>query len=324
MLPMDKISGSHHLLKVSGLHLPARHDLLDGRELQNRSQNGGHGAVIPLRPIIEDEVLKLSALNGHEHGAVGGGDWGDHSPLAGIELDSPFGARPDADAATQAQGLVEARLPAPGLMRVACGHQSHGLYWTDRRALAAAVARFGAHFRQKAGGGDGVQDGEALGREHCLTAASAAVADERHLLLYILAELHEVVLQGLVQQIHAFLGIDLARNAVLDQRLGRAAEGHADVHGGIAGLPQMLHFVPAVAGAYAHVRGRLNHFAGSFVVHHSQRLIRGKRSLVHKCAAQLRLAPGEEIAHKILFHIQVLEEELGQQLLIVSVAQAHH
>jgi hypothetical protein len=38
----------------------------------------------------------------------------------------------------------------------------------------------------------------------------------------------------------------------------------------------------------------------------------------------LRFAPGEEVLHKILFHVQVLVEQLGQQLLIVSVAQAHH
>ena len=37
MLDMNEISWLHEMCKVSGLHLPARHDLLDGGEFENHS-----------------------------------------------------------------------------------------------------------------------------------------------------------------------------------------------------------------------------------------------------------------------------------------------
>jgi hypothetical protein len=120
------------------------------------------------------------------------------------------------------------------------------------------------------------------------------------------------------------LRIDLASDTVFDKRLGGAAEGHADVHGGGASLAQMLHLVTAVAGAHSHVLGGVDHLAGPFVVHHRERVIPGNGPLVHKRAANPGLAPGEEVLHEILFHVQVLEVEFGQQLLVVSVAHAHH
>ena len=100
---------------------------------------------------------------------------------------------------------------------------------------------------------------------------------------------------GLVQQIHAFLHVNLARDAVLDERLGSAAEGHADIHGGIAGFAQVLHLVTAVAGAHAHVLGSLDDFAGSFVVHHRERVVGGKGLFVDKRAAKLGFSACEEV-----------------------------
>ena len=100
MVQMDKISGSHQLFKVPRLHLPARHDLLDRGEFQDHSQDGGHGAMIPMRLIVEDEVLKLVPLNGHEHGAMGSGDRGYHTHLPESEPDPAAWTSPHADAAT--------------------------------------------------------------------------------------------------------------------------------------------------------------------------------------------------------------------------------
>ena len=179
-------------------------------------------------------------------------------------------------------------------------------------------------FGQEIGGGDGVQHGEALGREHGLAAAAAAVADEGHTVLHVLAKLHEVVLLGHVQQVHAFLHVHLARVPVLDQRLRRTVEGHADVHRGVAGLVEVLHLVAAVAGADAHVGGSVDHLAGSLVVHHREGVVPIQRLLVHEGAAQLGFAPGEEVLHKVLFHVQVLVIELRQQFLVVAIAHAHH
>ena len=84
---MDEVSGAHQIFQVAGFHLLAGHDLLDGWDLENHAQNGGHGAMIPVGLIVEDQVLQLASLDGHQHGAVGGGDGGEHALGAGVELD---------------------------------------------------------------------------------------------------------------------------------------------------------------------------------------------------------------------------------------------
>ena len=112
--------------------------------------------MIPKRLIVKDQVLKLAPFNGHEHGTMGSGDRGDHTRLPESEPDPAIGTRPYADAATQTEGLVDPRLSARRLMRVASRHESHGLHWAGRHAFAAAVARIRSDFRQEVGGGDGV------------------------------------------------------------------------------------------------------------------------------------------------------------------------
>src|ERR1022692_4828950 len=102
--------------------------------------------MIPTCLIVEDQVLKLAPFNGHEHGTMGSSDRGDYTHLPESEPDPAGGTRPYADAATQTEGLVDPRLSARGLMRVACRHESHGLHWTGRYAFAAAVARIRTDF----------------------------------------------------------------------------------------------------------------------------------------------------------------------------------
>ena len=87
MRQMDEVSGAHQIFQVVGFHLLAGHDLLDGRELENHAQNGGHGAMIPVSLIVEDQILQLSPLDSHQHGAVSGGDRSEHALGAGVELD---------------------------------------------------------------------------------------------------------------------------------------------------------------------------------------------------------------------------------------------
>src|ERR1035437_501213 len=137
---VDEGAGLEEAFEVAGLHLAAGHDLLDGRELENYAEDGGHGAVVPLRLIVEDEVLELAALDGHEHGAVGDGDGGEHALLAGAERDSAVGAGADTETATQAEGFVEAGFFALGLVRVGGGDKGHGLDGTDLGPFAQAVA----------------------------------------------------------------------------------------------------------------------------------------------------------------------------------------
>lgn len=177
---------------------------------------------------------------------------------------------------------------------------------------------------QEVCGGDGVEDGEALGGKHGLTATAAAVADEGYFVLHVFAELYEVMFDGLIEQGHALFGVDLTGVAMLDEGLGGAAEGHANVHGRFAGFAEVLHFVAAVAGADAHVLRGPNDFAGALVVHHGERVARGKGPFIHKDAAQLRFATGEEIPDEVLFDVEVLVVELGEEFLVVAVAEAHH
>jgi hypothetical protein len=87
MRQMDEVSGAHQIFQVAGFHLLAGHDLLDGRELENHAQNGGHCAMIPVGLIVENQVLQLAPLDSHQHGAVGGGDGGEHALGARVELD---------------------------------------------------------------------------------------------------------------------------------------------------------------------------------------------------------------------------------------------
>ena len=115
---MDEVSGAHQIFQVTGFHLLAGHDLLDGREFENHAQNGGHGAMIPVSLIVEDQVLQLAPLDGHQRGAVSGGDGGKHTLGACVELDGCAWAGADADAAAEAEGFVETGLLALGLVRV--------------------------------------------------------------------------------------------------------------------------------------------------------------------------------------------------------------
>ena len=144
------------------------------------------------------------------------------------------------------------------------------------------------------------------------------------MILYVLAELDEVVGDSFVEQVHTFADVHLTRNAVLDERLGGAAKGHADVHGRLAGFVEVLHFVTAIAGTDAPVRGSADDFAGSFVVQDGERAVARQGVLVDKDAAQLGFAAGEEVADEIFFDVEVLVEKLGEQLLVVCVADAHH
>ena len=61
-----------------------------------------------------------------------------------------------------------------------------------------------------------VHDRKAPGGNHGFTAAAAAVADKIHLLPDIFAELTQIVLIGLVQELQAFPFVDPAGVTVLD------------------------------------------------------------------------------------------------------------
>ena len=86
---------------------------------------------------------------------------------------------------------------------------------------------------------------EAPGRDHGLAAAPAAVADERDVFADVLAELHQAAVTGLLEQVEAFGCTHPPCVTVPDQGAGGPAEGHAIVERGAAGVPDVLHLVPA-------------------------------------------------------------------------------
>ncbi|MPN54459.1 hypothetical protein SDC9_202129 [bioreactor metagenome] len=154
-----------------------------------------------------------------------------------------------AEAAAQADGGVEPRLPAAGVVGIAGAHHAHRLHGADLGAFAAAGAGRRVHARQEIRRAYGIEHGEALGGEHGLTAAAAAVADEGHGIADVLPELDKVVRYCLVEEVQALALIHAARDSVLDEGLRDAVEGHADVQGRAAGAPEVPHLVAAIAGA---------------------------------------------------------------------------
>jgi len=86
--------------------------------------------MIPIRLIVEDEVLKLAPLNGHEHGAMGSGDRVITRIFRNLSLIPPLGqvSRRRRNLGT---GTRRGALFCALAYEVTCRHESHGLHWTD-------------------------------------------------------------------------------------------------------------------------------------------------------------------------------------------------
>ena len=85
----------------------------------------------------------------------------------------------------------------------------------------------------------------------------------------------------------------------------------------------MHHLVTAVAGADPPVGCRLDHLAGTLPVQDDQHVLIRKHGFVDKGASELGLSLGEEGPDEVLFHIEILVEELGQQFLVNVFPDAH-
>ncbi len=75
------------------------------------------------------------------------------------------------------------------------------------------------------------------------------------------------------EQVHPLDPIHAPCVAMADERIGGPAERHADVLRGIAGPPDMLRLVAAVADADAHVLRGPDHLARALVVEDAQRAL---------------------------------------------------
>ena len=86
------------VVQVDGLELFAGQGLLEGRELQDGAEDGGHGAVVGKGLVVFD------GLQDEAVGAVNRGDYFDRPALQG---DGLFGTVPRTDPAAQTDGLVD-------------------------------------------------------------------------------------------------------------------------------------------------------------------------------------------------------------------------
>ena len=152
-----------------------------------------------------------------------------------------------ADPAADAGLLVEAG--GEGVLAVG---RPPGRDHLDRRhragpgAAGAAAAASGVGTGSEAAAVHGPQAPAVRGLE-LLAAAAAAVADEGGAILDVVGDLDEPLLAGRSQDVERLRPIDRAAEAASGDELGPAVQGQAHVHGGVAGLAQVLLLVAAVA-----------------------------------------------------------------------------
>ena len=159
---------------------------------------------------------------------------------------------------------------------------------------------------------DRVQETETAGGDHGLAAAAAAVADEVDRSAHILAELHQVLGPGFLQQVQPLGRVDAPGDAVAGEGGGRVVEGQADVLFGGAGPADVFHFVPAVTDADADMVGRLDDLRSPFVIQDMQGIFGAQGGFVDKDAAQLGFTVAEKLLDEVLLDVEILVEKLGQ------------
>ncbi len=111
---------------------------------------------------------------------------------------------------------------------------------------------------------------------------------------------------------------------MLDQRRSGVIKRHADFERGIAWPVKMMHLVPAVTNADGPVGRALDDLAGPFIIQYKERVFIGQCRFMDKGAAQLGFTPGKELPYELLFHVQVLIQQLTQDLLVDIMPNSHH
>jgi hypothetical protein len=315
---------SDHGVEITGLDLAAGEGPLDGRQLEDGPEDRGHGPVAREGLVVEDEVLELAPLDGHEDRLVDRGEGGDDPLGTRFEAEALRLADADADPAPEAEVLVDLGHLLPRMGGIVGRNEGHRFDRTDRRAFAASRAGVEVDRRQKIRRMDGVEQTEAAGRDHGLAAAAAAVADEVDPPLDVLPELDEVMVVGLVEEGEPLRDVHGPGVAVADEGRGRGVEGHADVERGVAGRPDVAHLVAAVADPDAAMRSGLDDLARPLVVEDVEGVFVGEDGLVDEDPPELGLPLGEEGLDEVLLHGDVLVVELGQDLLVDVPPEPHH
>lgn len=95
------------MIEVDGFKLFARKGLFQGRELQDRAQDGCHGAVVGESLVVKNEVLEGPLFDGLDHEPVGAVDGRDDLDRPALEADRFFRAAARADTAAQTDVPVD-------------------------------------------------------------------------------------------------------------------------------------------------------------------------------------------------------------------------
>ena len=97
------------MIQIYRFKLLAGQSLLEGRQLQNSSEDSCHGSVISKGLVVKDQILQGAFFNSLQDEAVRAVYRGDDFDRAALQGDRLFGAVPGADAAAEADGRVDDR-----------------------------------------------------------------------------------------------------------------------------------------------------------------------------------------------------------------------
>jgi hypothetical protein len=157
----------------------------------------------------------------------------------------------------------------------------------------------------------GMEHTEPAGRYHGLATAPAAVANEIDPPAYVFAELDKVTGIGLLEKIQSLGDIHSAGKSMPDQRCRGVVEGHADVHGCLAGPAEVFHLMPAIANTHSPVRGCADDLARPLIVQDMQGIIFRERRLVDQDPPELGITLGEKLFDEVFLLVRVCIEELA-------------
>ena len=308
------------------LHLLASEQLLRRRQREDRPQDGvGERRPSPGRAVHE-QVRQSPALE-HPPGQV----------LHGVERDvgrlrathhrqCALGARADADAAADAGAEVDGAGERRG-GRVGAGLP--GGLGDDRDGLHGTRPQAGAAGRAPTVVDRGLE-GARLHHRHALlrraeldAAAGAAAADVVELLLHVVADVHEAVLAGGLEELAPLLPADLPGVAVPDEVAGRRAETQARLHGVVARRAEVGRHVAAEAVGDGQSVGLLHIRGGAVPVEDLRGEVVVDGGLLHERAADERGDPRDLLVERgVVGHVGLVGP--GQPLLGQPIAQTHH
>jgi hypothetical protein len=161
-------------------------------------------------------------------------------------------------------------------------------------------------------------------RQHCLATTPAAVADETYPLPDILAELRQMMVVSLLQQVKALGSVNRTRNTVTGQGSCDRIKGHAYVHRRVACPAHVHHLMTAKTDTNTNGGCVADYFACAIMVQNSDSGSRLKSLFMGKYPSELGFAMGKQFADEVFLNAEVLIEQFSQYLLIDIASNPHH